>query len=142
MSWLRKPKPLPEFDEDPIPGAPAPRAESAYVPASMRPRPIIVPPAVHDDVDEDDEQVKFLASLAEQVHRDAASRDGAPVRPARTEIIAANEAPDEMWAFREKAAEYDPYEGVRRHVEDDVAIDELRAVLSLPAAALRRRRAA
>ena len=142
MSWLRKPRHEPESGDE-APATPRePRAENAYVPASMRPRPIVVPPAVQNDVDEDDEQVRFFASLADQVHRDAATRDGAPARPASMRRAHETERPDELWAFREKTAAFDPYEGVRRHVEEDVAIDELLDELSVTMAALRRRRAA
>jgi len=139
MSWLRKEKRMSAFDEELAESREAMRTESDYMPASMRPRPIVVPPAVHEDLDEDDEQVALFASLAEQVHRDAASRDGAPERAGRTS--AARET-DELWAFRDRVDASDPYEGVRRHVDHDVAIDELLDELSVTAAALRQRRAA
>ena len=135
MSWLRRQKQEPELaPEEAVPNR---SVDPPYVPASMRPRPIVVPPALQQDDDaDDDEQVAFLASLAQQIDGEAGLGDGSrgPTAP-RGEG-------DDMWAFREKAVAFDPYEGVRRHVVDEVPIDELIDDLSMTAAALRRRRAA
>ena len=138
MAWLRKQKHEQPPGQDDAP-SPAP-AETPYVPASMRPRPITVPPAVQeDDIDPDDGHIAFFAAIAEQVDRERVP-DAAP-RPASAARVMRDDG-DEMWAFRDNGPALDPYDGVRQHVPDDVAIDDLLDELSMTAAALRHRRAA
>jgi hypothetical protein len=103
MSWLRRQKHEPEPPaEEPTTPAAAP-----YVPASMRPRPITVPPSMQDDdVDRDDGQIAFLASLAQEV-----DRERAPDAPGMPAASATRTDGDALWAFRDAAPAFDPYDG-------------------------------
>jgi hypothetical protein len=132
MAWLRKSQDHTDAAER-IPASPA------WVPASMRPRP---DPALSlaEDPEADDDEMRFIASLVEEVDADAvALRPGdAPpaLRPRRVDDDAV------LSVFRDSAPEYDPYEGVRKHRIPEVEIVDLVDELSTTAAALRRRRAA
>lgn len=133
----QKPEPRPAAPEAEV------RAEPPYVPASMRPRPAPVLPQLDGENEGPDEEIAFLASIAEQVAREG-SRPAAdapsPGRVRRT--VEPEEDDDPLRAFRAQAPASDPYEGVRKLQIDAVEMDELLDDLSMTAAALRHRRAA
>jgi len=112
------------------------------VPASVREpeRHRFAQPAPADEIDEDDEDVEFLAALARQAEHEAASRTAAvtAARPRRFNV----KADDHLELFRATEVER-PRPRVLNSMEVDVVeMDDLLEQLSTTAAALRRRKAA
>ncbi len=139
MPFFRRPKPQPEPEPPEMPG----RGQPPYVPASMRPRPAPVPPQLDGDNEGPDEEIAFLASIAEQVAREGSRPAADAPSPRRVQrTVEAEEEEDPLRAFRVQAPAADPYEGVRKLQIDAVEMDELLDDLSMTAAALRHRRAA
>ena len=141
MPLFRKPKPQPAPEPEALEAER--RAEPPYVPASMRPRPAPVSPQLDGDNEGPDEEIAFLASLAEQVAREGRAPAADAPSPRRVQRTQEPEEDDDpLRAFRAQAPVSDPYEGVRKLHIDAVEMDELLDDLSMTAAALRRRRAA
>ena len=119
------------------------RADPPYVPASMRPRPAPVTPQLDEDNEDPDEEIAFLASIAEQVAREGRTpAAGAPSARRDQRTPEPEEDDDSLRLFRTLPPVSDPYEGVRKLRIDTVEMGELLDDLSMTAAALRHRRAA
>ena len=139
MPFFRRPKPQPEPEPPEMPG----RGQPPYVPASMRPRPAPVPPQLDGDNEGPDEEIAFLASIAEQVAREGRTpAAGAPSARRDQRTPEPEEDDDSLRLFRTLPPVSDPYEGVRKLRIDTVEMGELLDDLSMTAAALRHRRAA